>query len=408
MTSCDCNEGSLAPFDSFCRSSSFVTNRQKNRPSIVSLSNVRNVADTKRQDHTKLVHRTRQQGVSLELFVVGDRLQVRRKMEYCKRFSRSFLEADAIVESHSHHVTEVETWLTLQSTEFDLMDDDDKKEAEEEVDLEVGAPSLATPSVDLHDVSNDPSGHVCELVLAQAEAIAVNDVVTSGSFLESSYNTETGEAISLDYSRPEFLFCRVNKASPDSRLGFRMKAGKRGSVYISHISPGSPLGRVNLKPGDRVLSINGKSVVKSSIQKAKALVDKAESDVALVVHNEGGDPSLVSSSVQKPTTQKRVGICLRNNRGAVYVSRLNDDGLFVGSLLTADQRCIQVNGTSCEALHSMGVADLIAQSKDFVTIVSRPKKDVAMVLGSHQETRWRRQALLALGTCSPTRQSLTC
>jgi hypothetical protein len=206
----------------------------------------------------------------------------------------------------------------------------------------------------------------------------------------------TADAQPVGYNRPEFIFAKVIKPSIDASCGLFLK-GSEGRVYISRISEKGLFSKSNVRPGDRVISVNGISC--RSAQKFATLIHAAPTFVSIVLHNRGGDPRLVSTSIPKPTRDTKVGFTLRNYRGAIHVGRVDTTGLFSGSLLTPGQRCITINDVNCSLLRATDAAKVVANAENIVTIVSEPRQEWAMVLscGNEQQKRswWRRGAIAA-------------
>ena len=208
----------------------------------------------------------------------------------------------------------------------------------------------------------------------------------------------TADAQPVGYNRPEFIYAKILKPSVDASCGLTLKCSK-GIVVISRVSEKGLFSKSNVRPGDRVMSVNGISC--RTAHKVAALIHAAPTFVAIVLHNREGDPRLVSTSIPKPTRGTKVGVTLKNYRGAIHVGRVDAAGLFAESLLTSGQRCITINDVNCSLLRATDAANVVANAEDIVTIVSEPRQEWAMVLscGNEQQTRkgswWRRSAIAA-------------
>lgn len=206
------------------------------------------------------------------------------------------------------------------------------------------------------------------------------------------------EARSPSRTRPEFLYAKVLKPTRETTVGVFLK-NRQDGVYISRLSPSGLMARSNLQPGDRVLAINGVSCICSTAHKVAELIKKAEHSVSIMVYNKHGDPNLVSSCIEKPNPNTRVGVALRKSRGALVISQVHTDGLFVESLLVPGHRCIEINGVRCDILPPADAANHIGQSAQYVTIISRPPQEFAMVLASSCENHrgWWKNTAIAFG-----------
>jgi hypothetical protein len=208
----------------------------------------------------------------------------------------------------------------------------------------------------------------------------------------------TADAQPVGYNRPEFIFAKIIKPSISASCGLFLKCSK-GAVIISRISEKGLFSKSNVRPGDRVISVNG--IFCLTAHKVAALIHAAPTFVSIVLHNREGDPRLVSTSIPKPTRGTKVGVTLKNYRGAIHAGRVNTAGLFAESLLTSGQRCITINDVNCSLLRATDAANVVANAEDIVTIVSEPRQEWAMVLScgneqqKHKRSWWRRSTIAA-------------
>lgn len=207
----------------------------------------------------------------------------------------------------------------------------------------------------------------------------------------------------LTYLRPHFIAVRIEKKTQDEKLGICFRRYLTG-VFISKISSSSPFARSDLRVGDKVLSVNGVSCRKLTAQKCVDIIKASPCSVALCVQNSNGDPDTVSCMVQQKPDRK-AGIRLKGVRGSVLVKDIDSDSPFQSTLLMPEHRIMFINGISCQGMRAQGVADLMADStKEYLNIVSRPRKEIAMVIAINpHKTLWTRLAVacgLAAGTLS--------
>jgi hypothetical protein len=263
-------------------------------------------------------------------------------------------------------------------------------------------------SAPLYDVEETNFGGSCDsedhMNIPQAYA-ALSEPLLGQQGPESSLlnnytlHIATADAQPVGYSRPEFIFAKVIKPSIDSSCGLFLKCIE-GRVVITRISEKGLFSKANLRPGDRVISVNGVSCLTAGSKKVASLIGAAPTFCSIAVHNRHGDPRLVSTSIPKPKPTTKVGVTLKNYRGAIHVGRVGTNGLFAGSLLTPGHRCITINDVNCSLLRATDAAQVISNATDIVTIVSEPRQEWAMVLSSCEETRghwWRRSAIAATG-----------
>mmetsp|Transcript_14833 Transcript_14833/g.32313 ORF Transcript_14833/g.32313 Transcript_14833/m.32313 type:complete len:324 (-) Transcript_14833:183-1154(-) len=214
----------------------------------------------------------------------------------------------------------------------------------------------------------------------------------------SLYFVESGEARALteretsnpldQERRPEFLYASAIKPTPDAPAGISFRKVD-GFVVISHIKPNGLFKGSGLQAGDRVIAINNNNCMDSHLSRVSKMIAKSQSTVSVCVWNKHGEPHMVSSSVQKPSLDSKLGISFQMRNGALTVSKVKVDGIFSGSLLMPDHRCFLINDQPCETLDSHSARDMTS-SFERVTIVSRARGNLATVLsvGTNEVRRW--------------------
>lgn len=207
------------------------------------------------------------------------------------------------------------------------------------------------------------------------------------------------EADQIAYTRPEYLSARAFKPTPDSPIGVFL-VNRQDAVYISRIARDGLFGKSNLKAGDRLISVNGVSCLHAPAKAVAQLIGAAESSVSLTVRDKDGNPNIVSSSVQKLSLNRMTGIGFKNRRGALYLTRVDTYGLFGDSLVMPGHRCLMVNQCLTPNTPSREAAKIVAEARDFVTIVSRPDASSAMVLACEYNRMWYSGAALAFGVAA--------
>jgi len=227
------------------------------------------------------------------------------------------------------------------------------------------------------------------LILTEARLIHLFD--RSSSVLNASH-VETGVA----YTRPEFIYAKVIKPRPDAKVGLFFKT-REGATYISRIVENSLFSRTDLQPGDRVISINNKDCLKFKAKRVIELIQKSVDTVSICVRNKQGDPHIVSNTVQKVSADSKIGVALKSKRGALFVSRVLNERPFAHTLLMPGHRCLMINNISCENMSSHEAVNVIANSPDCVTIVSRPRDNFAMVLSCKKQRKWWKQTTVTAG-----------
>jgi hypothetical protein len=224
----------------------------------------------------------------------------------------------------------------------------------------------------------------------------------------SPSNVETTTVVAYNSHRPAIIFASAIKPTPDSFVGLHFRARREGGVYISRIADDSLFCDCNFKVGDLVVAVNNIScmdakratpVVKllhkissmptekygSSSQQQDPTSSLQARTVSICVHNQQGDPRIVSTSIQKPHRLTPVGVYLVNTqrrsgddgggRGSstLTVTRISADSLFAGSLLLPRQRCRYMNGVPCDHWSAQEAVQFIRDvPNNRVTIISEP------------------------------------
>lgn len=268
------------------------------------------------------------------------------------------------------------------------------------------------------------------------DQIAVDDVIDAENIVTSeacnvSHSVIRSRTFSdsvlqeLDgMSRPFLIYIQVIKESPKSAVGisFTTKRIRSGDdtkclVVVNKVLDAGLFGRSSgfcLQSGDEVLSVCNRSAIGLKAAQVANLLKSAPDTISLTVRNPSGDPRIVLSSVQKPSATSMVGVALINkcHGHALYVSRVDGEGLFAGSLLMPGHQCMMINGVSCRNIPSDEAVKIIHAApnpeitdpelaKLHVRILSRltsKQSCYATVLSSDEDKRqWKQKVLNKLG-----------
>lgn len=169
-------------------------------------------------------------------------------------------------------------------------------------------------------------------------------------------------------------------------------------VLVASVSSESPFQGSYIRPGDHIVAINHISCSDMSVETLQELIVRStvnsshhhqkdqHKKLSICVHNMYGAPSLVSSSIMKPHGIAKVGITLSRRLGdAIHVKALSDESLFGdGTLLLPKQRCLAVNGRSCEALSAHEASASIKTAVSRVTIVTEIRPTAAVTIAQYE------------------------
>jgi type II secretory pathway component PulC len=155
-------------------------------------------------------------------------------------------------------------------------------------------------------------------------------------------------------TRPEMAESMLLRANTDVTVGVTFTMDDDGrTLRISSLDPCGLLSDSPFCVGDKLVRINNSSVGEyMSEGQAEALVREAMGTLSLVVQNESGDSSLVTSMVQKPTAESSPGISLESSGSAktLCISGFYAYGLFGQSLLNVGDHVLSINNVECANL----------------------------------------------------------
>lgn len=314
---------------------------------------------------------------------------------------KSVVSVEAIMRRCSA-LTKPSAIVLLDESNIILVDKTHRREhhdgnGENDAVIDIENPPLVHATSSCEDLDCDG---LQEPLLQTTEAYPVSPVSlceAESSFGRAVAYSDTVEAVPVGHTRSEFIFVKVNKPSPDCKLGIFLK-GRRGEVCISRINPAGLFGKCPLEEGDVFVAINGFSCKKATPKEISNYVRAAKDTVSILVRNKNGNPQTASSTIQKSAIDSKVGIAMKDKRGAIVVSRVHEEGSFAGSLLMPGHRIVEINGHRCELLRPMDAFTMIRSCPDFVTVVSRPTsagQDCAVVLSCEMHASWWRNVAIA-------------
>mmetsp|Transcript_23829 Transcript_23829/g.45362 ORF Transcript_23829/g.45362 Transcript_23829/m.45362 type:complete len:383 (+) Transcript_23829:56-1204(+) len=201
-----------------------------------------------------------------------------------------------------------------------------------------------------------------------------------------------------DHDKDETLLLQQIGMTFESRQQPQQEGeAKSCGVLVASLSADSPFQGSYIRPGDHIVAINHISCADTSVEKLEELIVRSTSaalnkhhdehkKLSICVHNMYGAPSLVSSSIVKPSGTAKVGITLSRRYGdGIHVKALSNESLFGdGALLLPKQRCLAVNGRTCEALSAHEASAVIADTVSRVTIVTEIQRTAAVTIAQYE------------------------
>ena len=184
------------------------------------------------------------------------------------------------------------------------------------------------------------------------------------------------------HQRPSFICVTVLKPTPDYHVGIALEDDpSTRSVRIASIDALGLFAKTPLEKGDELISVN-QTYCRHDHDAASCacLLETSPTVVQLVARHPHGHPFWVSTTVTKSTPQSSVGIGFRKHGNTLRVSSILNDGLFSTSLVNVGDEIVAIEGNYCHALQSSQAAQLVADCKTTVTVVTRPALEAAAVL----------------------------
>lgn len=135
------------------------------------------------------------------------------------------------------------------------------------------------------------------------------------------------------------------------------------------------------RPGDTVLSINGRRTENMEPAEATQLLRESTGFVTIVVHNSGGHPCLIETLITKQYKHQRSGMGLKSTgERDLRVSSVNENGLFAHSLLNVGDRILTINDVDVTEVDARVACDIIRNSEEYVRVVARTRHTTGVVV----------------------------
>lgn len=215
--------------------------------------------------------------------------------------------------------------------------------------------------------------------VAQADGVSENIDHTSAVLevtaqpildVESVAQTAASPIISR-HSRAQYLSATFIKQNSSTKIGVGLRQDPDGALCISFIRDGSLLSLSPLRVGDKLLSVNGKSVATMDKAQAVGMISKSTGYITLVAYNPTGNPNYAETMVEKPSRESPVGLGLqRANQGSLKVSSITLNGLFSHSILNIDDRVLAINEMDCQNLEPRAAIEIVRGLERQVTLLT--------------------------------------
>lgn len=193
----------------------------------------------------------------------------------------------------------------------------------------------------------------------------VEVVTRSGRNDSSNFNAAT----SNDRSRPAFTSVRINKETPDLKLGITFRSDS-GELLIGNIAPESPFSGSPLQRGDRVINLDDHPNVShwTALQAATYIRQKLGL-ISFVVQTRHGDPNMAEAVVYKTTDQEQLGISFHKEKGRLRIRSISSEGLLGDkSVLSNGDFVVSINGIDVAQVEASLVIEMIRNAKGMVAL----------------------------------------
>lgn len=158
----------------------------------------------------------------------------------------------------------------------------------------------------------------------------------------------------------------VTKEQVDSKVGISFSnITEESPLMVSVVKEGGLFSSTDIIPGLLVLTVNGVDVTDKSHKEAAGLLREAEAgDVTVVAKG-------VVAKATKATPDGLCGLVIKKfgESPILTVSKINEDGIFGSSELTAGLVIAAINGVKCPP-HPKEAAKLLKEAKEDVTVVA--------------------------------------
>ena len=197
--------------------------------------------------------------------------------------------------------------------------------------------------------------------------------------------------------RPQFscvvLANRTDYADIHGTLGLTVRPINESDdalLQIAAISPDSVFAQTKIvHVGDILVSINNKTCrgksPKTVFYILRAAVRPENPKATILLHNRGGDSSLVATAIEKTKPDQRLGISLTTNgRGGIVIQTIVSKAVAARSLLNSRDRILSVNDQDCTVVGTTPneVAECMQKAPHFVTIVAETTGQTGVVIAA--------------------------
>jgi C-terminal processing protease CtpA/Prc len=160
--------------------------------------------------------------------------------------------------------------------------------------------------------------------------------------------------------RPEIISVTFFKSKQDDSSGFTLCGNE---ARIAAFTEASMASYSSLRPGDKILSVNTKDCASEQMDSISVsrMLQSAVGDVTVVVHNQGGMPDLVSSTIVK-RPDDGFGLCLGSINNSIVITSIRPDSKFANSVLNVGDVVLEINQTPCGHLSLLKALNIFAKT----------------------------------------------
>lgn len=169
--------------------------------------------------------------------------------------------------------------------------------------------------------------------------------------------------------RPAFISVRIEKATPELKLGITFRSAS-GELLIGNITPESPLSSSPLQRGDRLINLDDHPNVSNwtALEAAKYIRQK-HGLISFVVQTKHGDPNISEAVVYKSTGQEHLGISFYNDKGRLRIRSISSEGLLGDtSVLNPGDFVVSMNGVDVAQVEASLVLEMIRSAMGMIAL----------------------------------------
>ena len=225
------------------------------------------------------------------------------------------------------------------------------------------------PAVDALSIRGDVTLQALNTLPEACDIVAIKSNEGKGG---GTYNRDSRSA--------SIISVRVFKYSRGTKLGLVMKVVD-GHLTISKLTDNSLLIGSPLRPGDKLLRINGEYCLGWNPYRAVDFLKEIMGPVTIVAENLEGHARLSAAAVFKNNRQDQIGITFKQHDNNLVVSKIHQSSLLGhDSAIDVDDTLVAIDDVPCEQINEPSIAvEILRSTQGWVTIVTKRARENQML-----------------------------